>query len=245
MHDGQMLFDSSVTWNQQAWDVDDVIMALLHESRIRQVIVVGIWNGGETRHSDYFPMKPFGLLTGSQQDAVMAAARPNGVSLFKGEAINSDNYLRFLVTELKPFIDRTYSVNSGMEHTFVAGSSMGGLISLYAICEYPEVFGGAACMSTHWPGIFTMEGNPVPDAFFSYMSQHLPDPQTHSIYFDCGDQTLDALYPPLQAKADAVMREKGFTGKSWQTRFFPGKDHSEKSWNERLHIPLTFLLGKE
>ena len=77
----------------------------------------------------------------------------------------SDNYLKFLVTELKPFIDKKYSVYKDMNHTFIAGSSMGGLISMYAICEYPRVFGGAACMSTHWPGIFSAEGNPVPDAF--------------------------------------------------------------------------------
>ena len=121
---------------------------------------------------------------------------------------------------------------------------MGGLISMYAICEYPKVFGGAACMSTHWPGIFSMEGNPIPDAFINYLKTKLPDPKKHKIYFDYGTATLDALYPPLQQKADEVMKEKGFTGKNWITKEFPGEDHSEKAWHKRLHIPLTFLLGK-
>jgi enterochelin esterase-like enzyme len=119
---------------------------------------------------------------------------------------------------------------------------MGGLISMYAICEYPQVFGGAACLSTHWPGIFAMEGNPIPGAFVDYMRQHLPDPKTHKIYFDYGDQTLDAMYPPLQKKVDEVMRAKGFSKKNWVTKAFPGDDHSEKSWSKRLGIPLLFLL---
>jgi enterochelin esterase-like enzyme len=121
---------------------------------------------------------------------------------------------------------------------------MGGLISLYAICEYPEVFGAAACISTHWPGIFAVENNPIPDAFYTYMRKKLPNPKTNRIYFDYGDQTLDALYPPLQKMADTVMTEKGFTVANWSTQFFPGKNHSEAAWSERLHIPMAFLLRK-
>jgi enterochelin esterase-like enzyme len=121
---------------------------------------------------------------------------------------------------------------------------MGGLISLYAICEYPEVFGGAACLSTHWPGTFAAENNPVPEAFIQYLNKNLPSPETHKIYFDYGDQTLDAMYPPLQKKVDKVMKAKGFTDINWETKFFPGKDHSEKSWSERFDIPVIFLLGK-
>ena len=151
-------------------------------------------------------------------------------------------YLKFLVPELKPFIDKTFSTKRNAKNTFSAGSSMGGLISIYAICEYPKVFGGAACLSTHWPGIFSTENNPIPDSFVGYLKQNLPNPKTHKIYFDYGDQTLDALYKPLQQKVDLVMIEKGFTSKNWMTRFFPGENHSEKSWKERLDIPLEFLL---
>jgi len=244
MHDGQMLFDSTVTWNRQSWEVDDVLSGLMAKREIRDVIVVGIWNGDKTRHADYFPQKPFSLLGADQQAIIHAAGRSNGYPVFNEYKIQSDNYLAFIVKELKPLIDSAYSTHKGPKHTFVAGSSMGGLISMYAICEYPEVFGGAACLSTHWPGIFTMENNPVPDAFLTYMRQHLPDPKNHRIYFDCGDQTLDALYPPIQQQVDALMKEKGFGPKSWTTRYFPGKDHSERAWNERLHIPLLFLLGK-
>lgn len=89
-----------------------------------------------------------------------------------------------------------------------------------------------------------MDNNSIPDAFISYLKTNLPDPETHKIYFDYGDQTLDALYPPLQNKIDEVMMAKGFTKSNWETRFFPGEDHSEISWSRRLEIPLTFLLKK-
>ena len=149
-----------------------------------------------------------------------------------------------MVKELKPFIDSKYPVYKDKDHTFIAGSSMGGLISMYAICEYPNVFGGAACMSTHWPGIFIKENNPVPDAFLNYLNSHLPNPKTHKIYFDYGDKTLDAMYQPYQQRVDSIMKSKGYNEKSWITKFFPGDDHSENSWHKRFYIPLEFLLTR-
>ena len=243
MHDGQMLFDANTTWNHQSWNVDDVATGLLKEGKINDFIVVGISNGGKTRHADYFPQKPFESMTMEQKASVIKRLKTNGNTdiAFKP---NSDNYLKFLVSELKPFIDKKYPVNKGSDHTFIAGSSMGGLISMYAICEYPDVFGGAACLSTHWPGIFTVENNPIPEAFVTYLKKSLPNPDHHKFYFDYGDQTLDALYPPLQKKVDEVMKAKGFTDNNWITNFYPGQDHSEKSWNSRLNIPLQFLLKK-
>ena len=241
MHDGQMLYDPSNTWTKSSWEVDDVLTKLLREGKIADVIVVGISNTGKMRHPEYFPQKPFESLTTEQQNFVSKSLQATGrtTEIFKPE---SDNYLKFIVTELKPFIDKKYAVYKDRKHTFIAGSSMGGLISMYAICEYPTVFGGAACLSTHWPGIFSMENNPVPDAFVKYMHTHLPDPKTHRIYFDYGDQTLDSMYAPLQKKVDVVMKEKGFTDKNWKTRFYAGDNHSEISWNRRLHVPMEFLL---
>lgn len=243
MHDGQMLFDSTTTWNKQSWDVDDIASKLKTENLIRDVIVVGIWNSGIKRHPDYFPQKPYESLTQTEKDTVIAQLQRAGRTkeIFKPV---SDNYLKFLVTELKPYIDKNYSTLTNRKNTFIAGSSMGGLISMYAICEYPEVFGGAACLSTHWPGVWSLENNPVPEAFLNYLKTHLPKPKKHKIYFDCGDQTLDALYPEIQKKADAIMKTKGFTEKNWMTKYFPGENHSEKAWNKRLDIPLLFLLKK-
>lgn len=243
MHDGQMLYDSATTWNHSSWDVDDVLGKLITEDKIREVIVVGVWNGGTTRHADYFPQKPYESLTQTEKDSVTAQLQRLGRTTEVFKPI-SDNYLKFLVTELKPFIDKNYATYTNRKNTFVAGSSMGGLISMYAICEYPNIFGGAACLSTHWPGIFSLENNPVPAAFVNYLKTHLPNPRKNKFYFDYGDQTLDALYPPLQKKVDEVMKTKGFTEKNWITKIFPGENHSEQAWNKRFWEPMLFLLKK-
>jgi predicted alpha/beta superfamily hydrolase len=244
MHDGEMLFDSSITWNKKSWLMQEPITKLISENKIKEVIVVGIWNGGERRHSEYFPQKPFEMLSLDQKVTIKEAVRKNNASVFNSHEVNSNNYLKFIVEELKPYIDKNFSTNSNSNNTFIGGSSMGGLISMYAICEYPNVFGGAICMSTHWPGIFEMENNPIPAAFLQYLNEKLPSAQNHKIYFDCGDQTLDALYPPLQNKVDELMRKKGYTQKSWMTKYFTNQDHSEVAWSGRVQIPLQFMLQK-
>ena len=243
MQDGQMLYDPSLSWNKQAWNVDDVASELLAKSKVKNFIVVGIWNGGQTRHQDYFPQKPFEQLSSIEKDTVDAQLQRAGRTTEMFQA-RSDKYLQFIVKELKPYIDKKYSVKASRESTFIAGSSMGALISLYAICEYPKIFGGAACLSTHWVGTFTLENNPVPNSFLNYLNKKLPSPKNHRIYFDYGDQTLDAMYKGVQMKADSIMKSKGYTNSNWLTKYFPGDDHSEKSWNKRLNIPLEFLLRK-
>lgn len=245
MHDGQMLFDSTTTWNGQEWGVDETITSLIENGEIAETTVVAIWNGGsQLRHPEYFPQKPFETLPQEIIDSIYQLGRNKNTALFANE-IQSDNYLKFLVEEVKPFIDSTYRTNPEMEHTFIAGSSMGGLISMYAICEYPEVFKGAACLSTHWPGIFSVDNNPIPQAFFTYLASNLPDPSNHKFYFDHGTETLDALYEPFQQIADSLIRQAGYNDNNFKTIKFEGDPHDENAWKNRLHIPMTFLLSKD
>ena len=241
MHDGNMLFDANLTWNKQAWEVDETAGKLMAENKTRKFIVVGVWNNNDFRHAEYFPQKIIAKIPEAARKIVVEDQLKN-----KPQA---DNYLKFLVEELKPFIDKNFSTNKDMKNTFIAGSSMGGLISLYAICEYPDVFGGAACISTHTPMIKSEKLGAVADSdiaakFRDYLLKNLPNPKNHKIYFDYGDQTLDAFYKPFQEKIDLIMIKKGFTDKNWVTKFFLGDDHSEKSWSKRLFIPLAFLLKK-
>lgn len=243
MHDGQMLYDPQTTWNKQSWAVDAIAGKLIAEKKTEPFIVVGIWNNNLKRHQEYFPRKAFDHLSAGERKFVSDI-------LLQKQKIDqplqpvSDNYLKMIVKELKPYIDGHFATYTDAAHTFIAGSSMGGLISMYAVCEYPEVFGGAACLSTHWTGIYQLENNPVPEAFFTYMKKHLPNPKNHKFYFDCGDQTLDALYPTLQTQVDAILKAKGYNSQNSLSKFFPGKDHSEAAWRERLDIPFRFLLGK-
>ncbi|NND50804.1 MAG: alpha/beta hydrolase [Flavobacteriaceae bacterium] len=240
MHDGQMLFDSTTTWNKQEWMVDEWASKLMKEGKTKDFIVVAVHNISEIRWNDYFPQKAFDYLTEEDKKSIFDDAMNND----QNANLNADNYLKFLTQELKPFIDSTYSVLPELENTFVSGSSMGGLISMYAIFEYPDVYGGAACISTHWPGASPRENNPIPEAFFKYMRAHLPSASNHKLYFDFGTETLDQFYPQYEDEVNEIFLEKGYDEINFKNLKFEGMDHSENSWNQRLDKPFTFLLKK-
>ena len=245
LHDGQMLYAASTTWNGQEWGIDETMGQLLRQASIRPAIIVGIWNSDATRHADYFPQRPFENLSPSYRESLLQKTKPGTDAPLFAAAVQSDRYLQFITEELKPTIDRQYATLPEREHTFIGGSSMGGLISMYALCEYPEVFSAAACLSTHWPGIFEVENNPIPDAFIAYLREQLPDPGTQRWYFDYGTATLDTLYEPFQVRVDEIFREKGYPTADWQSLKFAGADHSENAWRRRLAVPLQFLLGPQ
>lgn len=240
MHDGQNLFDATTTWNKQEWKVDDWATHLMAEEKVKDFIVVAIHNIPKLRWQDLFPEKAFNFLDKELQEKLLEDA----VNANMDTTFNGDNYLRFIVEELKPVIDSAYAVHKDKDNTFVMGSSMGGLMSMYAVSEYPNVFGGAACLSTHWPGAAPKEDNPLPAAIFSYMEANLPQAGEHKLYFDYGNKTLDQFYPKYAPSVTTILKAKGYTITDAKNLFFEGTDHSENSWNKRLDQPLTFLLGK-
>ena len=226
MHDGQNLFDSAVAFGGSGWEIDKTLARLMETQKICGALVVGIWNT-DRRYREYMPQKPFESLALERHHA-------NFINSYGGPAI-SDAYLQFMVEELKPFIDKNYHAFTDQAHTFVMGSSMGGLISLYAISEYPDIFGGAGCLSTHWPA----GENELVDK----MAEKLPDPQTHKLYFDYGTEGLDAFYGPYQKRMDEYLHSAGYEDNvNLMTLQFAGADHSENAWRERVEIPLSFLL---
>ncbi len=234
MHDGQMLFDATTTWNKKAWKVDAVASRLMARGSVKEFIVVGPWNNGRFRHAEYFPGKFLPHLPHELRGKLIQQG-------LQGQS-RSDDYLRFLVEELKPAIDARYATRTEREATFLMGSSMGGLISAYALCEYPEVFGGAACLSTHWIGSL-QHNDEIPSAAIAYLRDALPDPRTVRWWMDRGTTELDAQYARAQARIDALMAEKGFvTGPRYQSRVYEGAGHNEDDWAQRLHEPLEFLL---
>ena len=244
MHDGQMLFQSTVTKNQDDWGVDLVVDGLIQSGTIPEFIVVGIFNHDTKRSLEYLPQKPVQSLTSEEVNMLKKHPDPFLPEIINGHFL-ADAYLRFLVDELKPFIDKTYSTKADQKHTCIAGSSMGGLISWYALSEYPEVFGAAACLSTHWPGLFRVDNNPLPNHFLNYLKTNMPEPARHRFYFDHGTEDLDALYGPIQVLADQIGKEKGYTPKTWISKIFPGTGHAEADWRDRLHVPLTWLFKND
>ncbi len=245
MHDGQMLFDANLTWNKQEWGVDEKLGLAMIEEKLNDCIVVGIWNNGVQRRSEYLPQNAMNVFRIKGKEFVLSELKDTLLEV-SNFPLTANAYLEFIVKELKPHIDSMYATNSAVQATFIGGSSMGGLISLYAICEYPNVFGGAMCMSTHWPGLFleNQNLNPFPSQIMNYLKNNLPQAETHRIYFDYGDQTLDSLYPPYQKNIDAVCKSKGFSSDNgnYRSEFFPGENHSESAWNKRLLPAIQFLM---
>jgi len=238
MHDGQMLYDSTITWNKQDWGVDETIQKLINKNEIEEIIVVGIWNNGAWRAAEYFPEKALPYL---KDDSLKQMLIDVGL---KGKPL-ADSYLQFLVQELKPFIDQKYSTLSNPSSTFIAGSSMGGLISMYAVCEYPEVFGAAACISTHWPGSILLDDDRIPNAFMQYLTVKIPSPKNHRFYFDYGTENLDSKYKRHQQKVNELFVQKGYSVSNYLSLEFKGADHKEVDWKKRFATPIRFLMQKE
>ena len=226
MHDGQNLFDPKHTYAGVDWGVDEAMTRLIAEGKVRPAIVVAVWNSPR-RFAEYMPQK---AVRGEQVATGVDVYPPVPAADMLGDA-----YLHYLVEELKPAIDRDFRTLPGRDDTFVMGSSMGGLISLYAIAEYPQVFGGAGAVSTHWPA-----GD---GAMVEWFGAHLPDPRTHRLYLDHGTATLDAGYAPYQQRMDAALRKGGYRANgNWISRVYPGAEHHERSWRARIEVPLVFLL---
>lgn len=235
MHDGQLMFDrghSPYVGTDWLWDVDRTMTRLVRAGEISPAIVVSVWMNDQekaSRRAEYMPRK---MLTGEVQERVFKEQAD-----LVGRELSSDNYLKFLVEELKPYIDDNYRTRPGRADTDLMGASMGGVVSAYAIAEYPGVFGGAACLSTDW--------NIADGAFVDWLADHWPAAGSHRVYFDHGTETLDAAYGPYQRRVDDVLRNKGYQeGEDWITRRFEGADHTPRAWRDRLHIALTFLLAR-
>ncbi len=230
MHDGQNVFDPNTSYNGNDWMVDEALTDLIAASEVEGTIVVAIWNSGITRFPEYMPQKPAEIMN---SPAVQEKVIDNS-----GKPIFSDDYLKFIVEELKPFIDQQYRTKPEREFTSIMGSSMGGLISLYAIMDYPDIFGAAGCLSTHWI---------VPEIgaeFVNYVENNLPNPATHKIYFDYGTLGLDENYEPDQTKIDRMMEAAGYVRNvNWVTKKFEGHDHKEQYWAMRIKQPLSFILN--
>ena len=233
MHDGQMLFDSTTTWNRQEWKVDEVLGGLMADGSVKRTIVVGIDNTPE-RLRELLPGK---IQSYMDEDDIEDPAYALG-----------DSYLKFVTEEVKHFIDSLYRPLTDREHTFIAGSSMGGLISLYALCEYPEVFGGAACLSSHisiaYLKDFTDDSDAAADAFLRYVSDMMPDRETTRLYMDYGRAGYDAAYGPYQERMDSLFLSRGWDGDHYRSLAFEGHDHNETCWAERLAIPMEYLLAR-
>ncbi len=233
MHDGQNLFDSSLSYRKKEWRVDETLSQMSAAGSIEPIIVVGIWNTKD-RYREFYPNAAYPYLDDTLQESLKKE--------FGGEPL-AEAYLQFVVKEIKKRVDREFRTKSGRAHTYMAGSSMGGIISLYASVRYPGVFKGVACLSTHWPISTKLNNNQLTVGFRNAVFEYVPQRGT-KWYFDYGTEGLDSLYELHQIRFDNQLKKNNPTGLRSITVKYQGAGHNEASWAARFHSPMLFLLRK-
>lgn len=238
MHDGQNLFEPGAAFGGEEWGVDEALSAMIAQRGGQGAIVVGIWNTN-LRGREYLPAKVAARL--SPEARVRVEATHSGPSI-------ADAYLRFIIEELKPRIDREYRTRAARADTSIMGSSMGGLISLYAMGEYPHIFGSAAALSIHWPLGDPRQGQGAPQAeviaaFDAWLNETRLRPGRNRLYMDHGTLGLDGFYRPYSMAMETILSRYGWRrDHGWISRVAEGADHNEAAWRARVADPLAFLL---
>ena len=148
------------------------------------------------------------------------------------------NYAKFVVTELKPFIDRTYRTRADAPHTGVMGSSMGGLCSFLFAWWYPEVFSKAGCLSS----AFLFDNDKILKEVKSYGGPR----KRIRIYMDCGGRGMEARLKKGMDDMRATLKEKGYKeGIDFEYFYDETAEHNEAAWAARVWRPLKFLYTKD
>lgn len=203
MHDGQNVFDDATSGFGE-WGVDEALDSL--GPKYKEIIVVAIDNGGDKRLNEYSPydMDKYG----------------------KGEG---DKYVDFLVQTLKPYIDKHYRTKKDEKNTFIAGSSMGGLISFYAILKYPKVFGGA--------GVFS-------PAFWITPQLKNIDAQKAKkvkgrIYFYAGQMESESMVPDM---LNVFEQMRKYAKAKMQTVIRAEGKHNEPTWRKEFPLFYKWIL---
>lgn len=217
MHDGQNLFDSDTAFAGNPWLVNEVAEREVRAGRVPPVIIVGVANT-PARLDEYGPRRA----SPPEHDPARA-------------------YGRFLVEEVKPFIDATYRTLPDAAHTAVGGSSMGGLISLHLGEWYPEVFGGCAALS---PSLWWDREN-----FLRHATAALPGLSRCRVWLDVGERenSSEAASAVTLRRTRRLARLFERHGMRPDEQFcyveVPGGTHNEASWGGRFDRVLRFLFS--
>jgi predicted alpha/beta superfamily hydrolase len=202
MHDAQNLFDAKSAFAGE-WEVDETL------DRIKaDVIIVGIEHGNEKRIDELTPF-PHTKYGGGK----------------------SDDYLSFIVQTLKPHIDRSYRTRTNAKHTGIWGSSLGGLVSYYAVLKYPGVFGKAAIFSpAFWinPEVFEM-------------TEKAPKIKAR-LYFLCGDAESEDMVTDMKRMIRLLHRNRCECLGLDKTVIIEGGGHNEKLWREGFEKAYLYLF---
>ena len=210
MHDGQNLFDPDTAFNNESWRVGETATALIAAGRIEPPIIVGIYNTGEARIDEYTPTDDKKLGGG-----------------------HADDYGRMIIEELKPLIDRVYLTRPDADHTGIAGSSLGGLVSLHLGFTHPAVFTRIAALS---PSVWWGR-----KAILKTIRESRSKPQLR-LWVDMG--TAEGRRGLDDARLlKAALVGLGFAdGVDLHYAEYEGATHCEQAWSERIGPVLEWLF---
>lgn len=214
LNDGQNLFDVATSFNGVEWGVDETAQRLILNGKIEPVVIVGIYNSGGGRMNEYTP-------------TVDPRQKHGG---------KADLYGRFLIEELKPFIDRNYRTLVGPEFTGLGGSSLGALATLYLGLKYPGVFSKLMVMSPsvwwdHW-------------MILKYVQQLRAKPSTR-IWLDIGSKEGKLTPGFVRQLRDLLVAQGWRLEADLKFMHIRGGQHTETDWAKRVEPALRFLFPKQ
>lgn len=216
MHDGQNLFETATSFAGE-WKVDETLENLIKNSGFGGAIVVGIDNTAN-RMGEY--MYPTGYISYSNTTAV------------------GDAYMDLLVNEIKPYVDENFHTFEAREHTLLAGSSMGGLISFFGGIHHLETFGTIIAFSTSTQ-LVTSEGVNVPHTLNNVIDNALL--QATKFFFYVGTtKDGDATWP---ASYKNYLTASGVASSNVATYIGLGYTHNEHAWATHLPIALKWAFN--
>ena len=206
MHDGQNLFDAA-TAPFGEWRVDETLNELARTNKL-ELIVVGIDHGDAKRMQELNPWE--------------------NDKYGKGEG---REYLRFLVEVVKPYIDARYRTKPDRAHTAIMGSSLGGLVSHFAIYEYSSVFGKAGIFSpSYW----------FAPAVVDFTRTHRLAPDLRIVFY-AGGKESDEMLPDMQAIV-AILKQQGVAASNLRVDVEPQAKHNEKAWSADFPRAVEWLF---
>ena len=217
--DGQNIFDPATAFLGNAWQAGDRATELIRAHQIAAPIMVGVHNTGFNRMNEYAPT-------------------PAEFTGWDGEKCRSTGdakrYARFLVNELKPFIDARYLTLPGVRHTALVGSSMGGLVSLYFALWHPRVFGHVAALS---PSVW-WDNRAVIHEFARLRKK--PDIR---LWLDMG--TAEPGWEAIRLLRDALVAKGWKPGADLAYLEATGAEHTEAAWAARIGDVLQWIVGRQ
>jgi predicted alpha/beta superfamily hydrolase len=208
LHDGQNVFDKATSVGAE-WCADESAQALIEAREIEPLIMIGIYNTGEHRIGEYTP--------------TAVAGKGGGLA---------DSYGRMLVEELKPLVDAKYKTLPGAGNTGMAGSSLGGLLTMHLGLKYPTVFSRLAVLS---PSVWWDNRVLLREV------ESLPSKLPFRIWLDAGTAEGEAVVRDSRALRDALTSKGWVEGKDLAYHEAERGEHNEASWAKRVGPFLKFL----